>query len=248
MYYIGLDVHKKTISYCVKDAAGCVHREGKLGSTRRELDAWIRTLPQPRTIAMEATIFTGWIYDHLLPHAEAVKVAHPLMLRAIALAKKKNDRIDAGKIADCLRCDFLPECHMAPTEIRDRRRILRYRHLIVRQMVQTKNRVSGLLMETGVEHTRSRLHKVGYFRRPMTTNSEIDDSIRPLLRLSRETIERCQKTEYALVSSLEHDPLLKERIRRLRTVPGVGPITALNWALEMGDISRFRSIKEAVSY
>ena len=159
MYYIGLDVHKKTISYCVKDAAGCVHREGKIGSTRCELDAWIRTLPQPRTIAMEATIFTGWIYDHLLPHAEAVKVAHPLMLRAIALAKKKNDRIDAGKIADCLRCDFLPECHMAPTEIRDRRRILRYRHLIVRQMVQTKNRVSGLLMETGVEHTRSRLQR-----------------------------------------------------------------------------------------
>jgi hypothetical protein len=29
----------------------------------------------------------------------------------IAAAKKKNDRIDAGKIADCLRCDFLPECH-----------------------------------------------------------------------------------------------------------------------------------------
>ncbi len=99
---------------------------------------------------MEATIFTGWIYDHLLPHAAQVKVAHPLMLRAIAAAKKKNDRIDAGKITDGLRCDFLPECHMAPTEIRDRRRTLRYRHLLVRQMVQLKNRVSGLLMETGV--------------------------------------------------------------------------------------------------
>jgi hypothetical protein len=65
---------------------------------------------------MEATIFTGWIYDHLLPHAAGVKVAHPLMLRAIAASKKKNDRIDAGKIADCLRCDFLPECHMASTD------------------------------------------------------------------------------------------------------------------------------------
>jgi hypothetical protein len=47
MYYIGLDVHKKTISYCVKDVAGHVHREGKIGSTRRELDTWIKTLPQP---------------------------------------------------------------------------------------------------------------------------------------------------------------------------------------------------------
>jgi len=45
MYYIELDVHKKTISYCVKDAAGKIHSEGNIGSTRRELDAWIKTLP-----------------------------------------------------------------------------------------------------------------------------------------------------------------------------------------------------------
>ena len=45
MYYIGLDVHKRTISYCVKDAAGHVHREGKIGSTRCELDAWVRPFP-----------------------------------------------------------------------------------------------------------------------------------------------------------------------------------------------------------
>src|SRR5579863_3130738 len=248
MYYIGLDVHKKTISYCVKDAGGQVYGEGKFGATRNELDGWIQTLPQPRMMAMEATIFSGWIYDHLLPHAEQVKVAHPLMLRAIAAAKKKNDRIDAGKIADCLRCDFLPECHMASTEIRDRRRTLRYRHLLVRQMVQMKNRISGLLMETGVNHNKQRLHKVGYFRELLATSPEVNDSIRPLLRLSRETIVRCQRTEYALVSSLQRDPLLAERLQRLKTVPGVGPITALTWALEIGDVSRFRSIKQAISY
>ena len=119
---------------------------------------------------MEATIFTGWIYDHLLPHAAVLKVAHPLMLRAIAAAKKKNDRIDASKIADCLRYDFLPECYMTSTEIRDRRRTLRYRGLLVKQMVQMKNRISGLLMETGVSHNKQRLHKAGYFRELLATN------------------------------------------------------------------------------
>ena len=137
---------------------------------------------------------------------------------------------------------------MMPREIRDRRRTLRYRHLLVKQMVQMKNRVSGLLMETGVEHAKSRLHKVGYFGRLLATNAEIDAGIRPLLKLSRETIGRCQKTEYALVSSLQRDPLLADRIRRLRTVPGVGPITALTWALEMGDVARFRTIRQAISY
>src|SRR5262245_50852955 len=163
MYYIGLDVHKKTISYCVKDASGQIHRDGKIAATRQELDIWMKTLPQPWTVGMEATIFTGWIYDHLLPHAQQIKVAHPLMLRAMAAAKKKNNRIDAGKIADCLRCDFLPECHMASTAIRDRCRTLRYRQLLMRQMVQMKNRISGLLMETGVSYNKQRLHKVKYF-------------------------------------------------------------------------------------
>src|SRR5215469_10699907 len=101
----------------------------KMGATRLELDRWMRTLPGPWTAAMEATIFTGWIYDRLLPRAAAVKVAH-----------------------------------------------------------------------------------------------------------------------HALVSSLQRDPLLAERIKRLRTIPGVGPIAALTWALEIGDVLRFRSIKQAITY
>jgi transposase len=172
MYYIGLDVHKKTISYCVKDVSGHIQQRGTIAATRTELDGWMKTLPQPWTAAIEASIFTGWVYDHLLPHAAQVKVAHPLMLRAIAAAKKKNDAIDASKIADCLRCDFLPECHMASTAVRDRRRTLRYRQLLVRQMVQMKNRVSGLLLETGVTHNKQRLHQVKYFRELLTDNKE----------------------------------------------------------------------------
>jgi hypothetical protein len=69
-----LDKTKKTISYCVKDATCKIHQEGKIGSTRCELDAGIKTFPQPRMKAMEATIFAGWIRDHLLPHAEKLKM------------------------------------------------------------------------------------------------------------------------------------------------------------------------------
>jgi transposase len=221
--------------------------EGKVGSTRQQLDDWLRTLPQPRMIAMEATVFTGWIYDHLLPHAEAVKVAHPHILRAIAAAKKKNDRIDASKIADCLRCDFLPECHMSSQAIRERRRTLRYRNLIVKQMVQMKNRVACLLMEDGISYDKQRLHRVGYFSELLTCG-EINESIRPLLQLGREHIQRSQRLDQALISSLENDPLLSERLRRLKTIPGVGPITALTWILEIGDFARFQSVKQAISY
>src|SRR5208282_1039715 len=248
MHVIGLEIHKKTISYCVKDVSGKVLSEGTVLATRIQLNEWMKTLPAPWTVAMEATMFTGWIYDHLLPHAAAVKVAHPLMLRAIAAAKKKNDRIDASKICDCLRCDFLPECYMASTAIRERRRTLRYRNLLVRQMVQMKIKISALLMEAGVSYNKQRLHKAGYFRELLASNPDINEGLRPLLRLCRETVVRLQKTESALVRSLERDALLMDRVERLMTIPAVGPITALTWALEVGDVQRFSSIKKAVSY
>ena len=104
------------------------------------------------------------------------------------------------------------------------RRTLRYRHLLVRQMVQMKNRVLGSADgDRRREHNKQRLHKVGYFHELLATHPEVHPCIRPLLKISWETIEHCQKTDYALVSSLQRDPLLAERIKRLRTIPGVGP-------------------------
>lgn len=188
MYYIGLDVHKRKISYCVKDSSGKIHTEGSISATRVDLDHWMKKLPQPWSAAMEATMFTGWIYDHLKPHAAALKVAHPLMLRAIAAAKKRNDRIDAGKICDCLRCDFLPESYVASTAIRERRRTLRYRNLLVRQMVQMKIKISALLMEAEVSYNKQRLHQAGYFRELLATNPDIDEGLGSLLRLCREMV------------------------------------------------------------
>jgi len=59
---------------------------------------------------------------------------------------------------------------------------------------------------------------------------------------------RLSKTENALVNSLEHDPLLQQRVERLMSIPAIGPITALTWALEVGEVQRFSSIKKAISY
>ena len=73
---------------------------------------------------MEATLFTGWVYDFLKPFAVELKVAHPKMLKAITAAKKKNDRSDAERITDLLRVNLLPECHMLSEDTRELRRIL----------------------------------------------------------------------------------------------------------------------------
>jgi transposase len=99
-----------------------------------------------------------------------------------------------------------------------------------------------------VSYNQQKLHQKGYFKELLATNQDIEESLRSLLHLCRETLVRLRKTEGALVRSLERDPLLAERVERLMTIPAVGPITALTWALEVGDVQRFSSIKKAISY
>jgi hypothetical protein len=59
----------------------------------------MKALPQPWSEAMEATMFTGWIYVHLKPQAAALKVAHPLMLRTIAAGKRKTIALTRARFA-----------------------------------------------------------------------------------------------------------------------------------------------------
>src|ERR1700691_18297 len=157
-HYIGFDVHKKSISYCVKTADGKIVEEGTLKARRQSIEEWARKRSEPWHGAMEATLFSAWIYDTLKPFAARLQMGNPSMMKAIGAAKKKSDQLDARTIADLARCNLLPACYVAPPEMRDLRRLLRYRNLVVGQAVQMKNRMSGMLMEVGAEYSKRRLH------------------------------------------------------------------------------------------
>ena len=248
VYYLGLDVHKKTISYCLKQSDGRVVQEGVVEARRGALERWLEQLPKPWKGAMEATLFTGWIFDFLLPHAHSLDVAHPAMIRAIAASKKKNDRVDARKIADLLRCDLLPVCYMAPAEVRELRRLLRFRNLMVRQAVRMKNKTAGLLMEVGAEYSKEKLDRKRYFQQLLDSVEHVPESVKQMLRMSRAARDLFEESQRRLVAALLKEALLRERVARLQSIPGVGQILALSWALEVGEVERFQTVGQALSY
>jgi transposase len=76
----------------------------------------------------------------------------------------------------------------------------------------------------------------------------VPESVIDLLRLSRGALETFQAAQQQLPTRLEKHPRLITRVNRLRTIRGMGGVTALTWALEIGDPQRFASIADAVSY
>jgi hypothetical protein len=173
-----------SIAYCIKKIDGSCS-EGTVLAEVQLFQSGCGGFPDLDR-AMEATIFNGW---SMISEASCcgLKVAHPERQNAITASIKKNDQADAEKIADLLRVNLLPECHMLSEELRELRRILRYRNMIVRSAVKMKNKISGLLMETGTTHNKKRLHGKKYFNNLLERIEDVHESVKHLLKLSRST-------------------------------------------------------------
>jgi transposase len=137
---------------------------------------------------------------------------------------------------------------VAPAQIRELRRLLRYRNLVVRQAVRQKNKIAGLLMEVGASYNKRRLHGAKYFNELLEGLEEVPPSVKDLLRLSRGALQMFKVTQRQLLGRLRNDSRLAQRVQLLSSIPGVGEVTALTWALEVGEPERFGSIAHAVSY
>jgi transposase len=247
-YFVGLDVHKQVIAYCVKTAAGEIVQEGSIPERRADLDRWVQTMPGPWHGGMEATLFSHWIYRYLQPHAAEIWMGNPSRMKAISSGKKKSDKLDARTLADLLRANLFPRCFVISPELESLRRQMRFRRLLVQETVTFKNKTAGLLMEVGAEYERRRLHGKRYFTGLLKDNPLIRTDLRPLLKFNRAQIEGLQRMDGQILRWLEEHPRLKARMQALTAIPGVGTVTALTWALEVADPARFGSIKQAVSY
>jgi len=245
-HYIGLDIHKHSVVFCEKTMAGKIVEQGSLPARRADLLSFAHSRSKPWIGGMEATLFSGWVYDTLVPYAVELHVGHPLRLKA--LSKNKNDRIDARLLANLLRADLFPSCYMAPREVRALRRVLRYRNFLVFEATRMKNKTSGLLMEVGVQYNKKKLHGKKYFSELLGSLGEVPSSVRELLQMTRTSLELFTRAQHRLLQALKDHPALSGRLELLKSIGGVGDIVALTWALEIDDPNRFTSIKKAQSY
>jgi transposase len=119
---------------------------------------------------------------------------------------------------------------------------------MVAQAVRIKNKMSGLLMEVGAEYNKQQLQGKKYFTELLGSLEEGPESVKELPRLSRGALEMFETTQQSILDKLRREPRLMQRLEVLKSIRGVGDVTALSWALEICDPHRFASIGDAVSY
>jgi transposase len=249
MLYVGLDLHKKTITLCVVDQhAKIVRRKTLLCAQPEAIRAFFQGLG-PFQAVVEATASYEWLWQLLQPLAQRLVLAHPKKLRVIAESTRKSDRLDAQVLAEFLARDMIPQSYRPTPRQRAHRTLVRHRYYLRRRVASVKNKLRRLVMHYNAD-------------RPdlFTVAGEAYLTTLPLTPADRFAADQLQAEFH------EHRGRLRAADKQLRTfahqastaeaearavlgsIPGVGPVTVDVVVSEIGDVHRFRSAKEVVAY
>ena len=237
-YFAGLDVSLEWTSACVVDEEGRIVREAKVLSEPDALVAFFVELGVDVTrIGLEAGPLSQWLHDGLAEAGLPVVCAETRQLKAVlSTTVNKSDRNDARGIAQMVRVNLIRPVHVKTVSSQEKRLLLTNRKLMLKQLCDAEANIRGTLRNFGLK-----VGKVGRGRFEARILELIDDRaalaclVEPMLRARAELLAAFNQLHKMVLDAVRGDPVC----RRLMTVPGVGPVTALTFRATVDVPARF---------
>jgi transposase len=249
MRYVGIDLHKESITACVVDQDRHVLQTRRLAcADTARLDAFFATLG-PFEAVVEATASYEWLLQRIEPLARRVVLAHPGKLRVIAESTRKSDRLDARVLAEFLALDMIPQAYRPTPRQRAHRALVRHRQFLMRGRTQLRVKIRRVLSDYNADRR-------DLFSRRIAEHLAVvplSDSDRFIVGQMLDQLAAIEGQLAALRQRLREFRAAASEAeargrRAVRSVVGVGEITAEVVLAEVGDIGRFRSAKQVVAY
>jgi transposase len=247
--YVGIDLHKKTISLCVVNQDRQKLEYKRLHCALPELIvAYFRGLG-PFQAVIEATASYEWLVRLLEPLAVRVVLAHPKKLRVIAESTRKSDKVDARLLADFLALDMIPQAYRPTPRQREHRVLMRHRCYLQRRITSIRNKVRWIASAYNADR-RDLFTEEGLVHLQQIELSAAERfSVEQLLSEWRFHQQRLRELHKELKRFTEQASAAEAEARALlQSIPGVGPVTTEVVLSELADPQRFRSARCAVAY
>ena len=249
--FVGVDLHRFKWHVTVRTEdqelfSGTL--PGQWEALRQLLDRYRGDLIQ---VVYEAGYFGFWLHDRLATYGAECIVTPPSLLPQEYGNRVKTDRRDSRKLAHLLAKRMLKRVWVPSVEERYHRQVVRRRRQLIGDRVRTQNRIKAELRFYGMEVAEPRGPWTrGYVERLWCirfNNPWIQESFQRLLEqyefLSQQIAKQTQ-----LVRQLSETPFYEERVKILRTVPGIGVISAMELVVELQDVARFRRSDQLSAY
>jgi|TARA_R100001015_G_C4607250_1_gene162356 transposase len=220
--------------------------EEKLTTTPANLSRFFESFTEPVQAVVECTSYWYWVADWCDVNGVPLTLAHAKMLKAISYAKVKTDSVDARTLAELLRVDLIPEAHQCRRNQRDLRELTRGRL----RMIERRSSLQSSLWQLAAKYNVI-VQDVGW--RYLGKLAEfLQQQLPPVAWVEAELLlEQIRLTQNQIVTleeAIEEQTGFHKEVERLKALPGFGLVCAWTVVAEIGDISRFPSAKQFVSY
>lgn len=249
MNYIGIDLHKQSISICVVDQSRQVVSRKRFSCRQEAAIESFFDEARPFQAVVEATASYEWLFKRIEPLSERMILAHPGKLRVIAESTRKSDKLDAQVLAEFLAMDMIPPAHRPTPRQREHRRLVRRRNQIKQQITRVRTRIRFLLADYNADR-KDLFSSAGltYLRDVAVSDADryVLDQMMAEWAFHDDQLKAIEKAlrEFAESAGAEE----QEARAILDSIPYVGPVTVDVLCSELGDVRRFRSNKRATSY
>ena len=237
-YFAGLDVSLEEAAICVVDETGTIVKEARTMSEPQALTEALREVGLPlERIGLEACSLTAWLHDGLRADGlPAICIETRQANAAMKTMPNKTDRNDARALAQIMRTGWYRPVHVKSRQCRLWRFLLVARRTVLNEMRSIENVVRAILREAGLKlGTPSRVAFADRVRELAGADAKVMPLVEPLLRVLATMLR-----EFARLTKQVLDIARKEEIcRRLMSVPGVGPVTALAFRATIDRPDRF---------
>jgi transposase len=249
MNFVGIDLHKKSITVCVVNQARKELACKTLACTDPERIQAFFAAWGPFTAVMEATASYEWLWQLLEPLAQRLVLAHPKKLRVIAESTRKSDRLDARVLAQFLALDMIPAAYRPTPRQRQHRVLVRQRYHLRRRTTSVKNKIRHLLSNYNADRP-DLFGGEGMAWLKQVALSAADRFV--LEQLLAELLHHEQQmtaVDKELRAFAKRAPAAEKETRAaLRSIPAVGPVTIDVMLSEIGTVERFRSLGRVSAY
>jgi transposase len=250
MHFIGVDLHKKSITVCVMNEERTILARKTLYCCQPELILEFFQQWRPFKVVIEATAGYFWFVELIEPLAERVVLANPAKLRVIAESTKKTDRLDAQTLAEFLARDMIPEAHRPPLRQRQHRELVRHRQYIRGRMTSVRCKIRHILSNHNADRKDLFSERCGpaYLKEVKLSDAE-RFVIKQLWSEYDYHFARLVALTKKIKSFIRKAPKPEAEARKIiKTAPGVGTVTAEVVISELGDVKRFRNAKTVCAY
>lgn len=252
MITIGVDFHKRTSSYCVLDEKGKRVKRCKFENRPELIEEFLRALPGPKKLAMEATRNWGLFYETVKPHVDHFLLGHPKKMKAITESETKHDQKDAEVIGRLAASGFFPQAHASSSSTRELRSVLRFRHFLVKERAAIRNQTQILLDRNLWPCQRPASFKNIFCKRGLAWLQSVSLPLRERFILDRliHTYQQLTEKIKDFETFINQQASDLSGIEYLRTVPGLkkSKVHLFVVLLEIDNIQRFHKARHLAHY